>query len=378
MPRSAEIPFCRVLPRSALGLRRGRVAKPSIHPERPGRSCEATLQDSAWQSALFCIHRNSDADRSHAGLVSANVAPAPLRLSGISLHYSGIFCGCRPAPLLPGRKLAHTSANPAFLLFSAIKIAQRPFCARPTPPIAGKGSSKFNRNIGIGNHDRTTDRAPTWVSNPKYWWRFTARCRGSTRSTRRSVPGLQAGRFQITYWPMTGQEAIPATLATLTDKNDYMVTIYRGIHDQVAKGVPLKGLFAEAMARKGGLNKGKGGAPHISDPDSGSMLTTAIVGGGHADCQWPGAGRQDARRRPGDHRQFRRRRDQHRRGARGDEPGGRVEAADHFHVPEQPDRRIHQDSRLYSEPGLCRPRGGLWLPRASSWTATIRRRSMPR
>ncbi|HEX7819540.1 MAG TPA: thiamine pyrophosphate-dependent enzyme [Sphingobium sp.] len=92
--------------------------------------------------------------------------------------------------------------------------------------------------------------------------------------------GSSAGRFQFTYWPMTGQEAIPATLAALTDSNDYMVTIYRGIHDQVAKGVPLKGLFAEAMSRKGGVNKGKGGSPHISDPDSGSMLTTAIVGAG--------------------------------------------------------------------------------------------------
>ena len=40
-----------------------------------------------------------------------------------------------------------------------------------------------------------------------------------------------------------------------------MVTIYRGIHDQVAKGVPLKGLFAEAMGRKDGVNKGKGGSP---------------------------------------------------------------------------------------------------------------------
>ena len=26
-----------------------------------------------------------------------------------------------------------------------------------------------------------------------------------------------AGRFQFAYWPMTGQEAIPATLASLTD-----------------------------------------------------------------------------------------------------------------------------------------------------------------
>ncbi|RYG28105.1 MAG: dehydrogenase, partial [Burkholderiales bacterium] len=91
---------------------------------------------------------------------------------------------------------------------------------------------------------------------------------------------LQKGKFQFSYWPHTGQEAIPATLSTMTDNDDYMVTIYRGIHDQVAKGVPLKGLFAEALGRTAGVNKGKGGSPHISDPDSGSMLTTAIVGAG--------------------------------------------------------------------------------------------------
>ena len=92
--------------------------------------------------------------------------------------------------------------------------------------------------------------------------------------------GLSSGKLRFNYWPCTGQEGIPATIAQLTDKNDYMVTTYRGIHDQVAKGVPLQGLFAEALGRIGGLNKGKGGAPHISDPSSGSMLTTAIVGSG--------------------------------------------------------------------------------------------------
>ncbi|HEY6131892.1 MAG TPA: thiamine pyrophosphate-dependent enzyme, partial [Halioglobus sp.] len=92
--------------------------------------------------------------------------------------------------------------------------------------------------------------------------------------------GLSSGKFQFTYWPMTGQEAIPAAIAPLVTNKDYMVTIYRGIHDQVAKGVPLKGLFAEALGRVDGVNKGKGGAPHISDPASGSMLTTAIVGAG--------------------------------------------------------------------------------------------------
>lgn len=92
--------------------------------------------------------------------------------------------------------------------------------------------------------------------------------------------GLSSGKFQFTYWPMTGQEGIPAAIAPLITSEDHMVTIYRGIHDQVAKGVPLKGLFAEALGRIGGVNKGKGGSPHISDPSSGSMLTTAIVGAG--------------------------------------------------------------------------------------------------
>ena len=92
--------------------------------------------------------------------------------------------------------------------------------------------------------------------------------------------GLSSGKLRFNYWPCTGQEVIPATIAQLTDKNDYMVTTYRGVHDQIAKGVDVQGLFAESLGRIGGLNKGKGGAPHISDPASGSMLTTAIVGSG--------------------------------------------------------------------------------------------------
>ncbi len=101
------------------------------------------------------------------------------------------------------------------------------------------------------------------------------------RATDKAIQaGLQSGRFFFTYWPMTGQEAIPAVISQLTSTRDYMVTTYRGIHDQVAKGVDLFKLFAEAMGRIDGVNKGKGGAPHISDPASGSMLTTAIVGAG--------------------------------------------------------------------------------------------------
>jgi len=92
--------------------------------------------------------------------------------------------------------------------------------------------------------------------------------------------GLSAGKFMFSYWPMTGQECIPATISQLISARDYMVTTYRGVHDQVAKGVALDGLFAEMLGRTDGVNKGKGGSPHISDPKSGSMVTTAIVGSG--------------------------------------------------------------------------------------------------
>jgi len=92
--------------------------------------------------------------------------------------------------------------------------------------------------------------------------------------------GLSSGRFVFTYWPLTGQEAIPAVLSTLLNHDDYMVTTYRGIHDLVGKGVPLKGLFAEMLGRNDGVNRGKGGSPHVSWPEVGAMLTTGIVGAG--------------------------------------------------------------------------------------------------
>lgn len=92
--------------------------------------------------------------------------------------------------------------------------------------------------------------------------------------------GLRAGRFFFNYWPITGHEAIAACMAQNVSNKDYLVTTYRGVHDYVAKGVPLRAFFAEALGRIDGANKGKGGLPHICHPPSGAMLTTAIVGAG--------------------------------------------------------------------------------------------------
>ena len=33
--------------------------------------------------------------------------------------------------------------------------------------------------------------------------------------------GIASGNFRFSYWPLTGQEAIPATLSTLTTTDDY-------------------------------------------------------------------------------------------------------------------------------------------------------------
>ena len=92
--------------------------------------------------------------------------------------------------------------------------------------------------------------------------------------------GLSAGEFATTYWPATGQEAIAAALGTVLRTDDQLVTTYRGLHDQMAKGVPLGPLVAEILTRRTGVNGGKGGSMHISHPPSGLVLSTGIVGSG--------------------------------------------------------------------------------------------------
>ncbi len=92
--------------------------------------------------------------------------------------------------------------------------------------------------------------------------------------------GLSAGELQFQYYPCSGQEAIAATVGAVLEPDDYMVTTYRGIHDIVAKGTPVREIIAEIYGRSAGTSKGKGGPMHLSDPDSGLMVTTGIVGGG--------------------------------------------------------------------------------------------------
>ena len=89
---------------------------------------------------------------------------------------------------------------------------------------------------------------------------------------------VTAGRLVMPYYSYRGQEAIPAAISVNLTDEDYICTIYRGIHDMLAKGLPLKDLWAEIAGRVDGTCKGKGGPMHLTYPEKGVMVTTGIVG----------------------------------------------------------------------------------------------------
>lgn len=92
--------------------------------------------------------------------------------------------------------------------------------------------------------------------------------------------GIATGEFMTVYWPARGQEGVPAGFATALRPDDRVVTTYRGLHDQIAKGVPLVEILGEMLGRSVGACRGKGGTMHIANPEVGLMLSTGIVGAG--------------------------------------------------------------------------------------------------
>jgi acetoin:2,6-dichlorophenolindophenol oxidoreductase subunit alpha len=92
--------------------------------------------------------------------------------------------------------------------------------------------------------------------------------------------GISTGEFLTVYWPSRGQEAIAAGFATCLRGDDRLVTTYRGLHDQIGKGVSLVEILGEMLGRQAGACRGKGGTMHIADPGVGLMLSTGIVGAG--------------------------------------------------------------------------------------------------
>lgn len=96
----------------------------------------------------------------------------------------------------------------------------------------------------------------------------------------RIVTGIKRGELATVIWPSRGQEAVSAAMGHVLRQDDRLVTTYRGLHDHVAKGVPLTEIIGEVMGTSVGASRGKGGTMHITDPEHGVLLTTGIVGSG--------------------------------------------------------------------------------------------------
>jgi pyruvate dehydrogenase E1 component alpha subunit len=91
---------------------------------------------------------------------------------------------------------------------------------------------------------------------------------------------IMSGAIQTAWHSPRGQEIVASATGACLQPQDYVVTNYRGLHDQIAKGIPLRPLLAESLGRVTGANKGRGGPRHVVHPQCGLMLTTTIVGGG--------------------------------------------------------------------------------------------------
>ncbi len=92
------------------------------------------------------------------------------------------------------------------------------------------------------------------------------------------IKQMMAGKLVMPYYSPRGQEIIPSAISVSLDDDDYICTIYRGIHDMLAKGFPLDEMWAELAGKVTGTCKGKGGPMHLTCPGKGMMVTTGIVG----------------------------------------------------------------------------------------------------
>lgn len=89
---------------------------------------------------------------------------------------------------------------------------------------------------------------------------------------------IKSGKLAMPYYSPRGQEIIPSATSVHLSDEDSICTIYRGVHDMLAKGVPEQLLWAELAGKVTGTCKGKGGPMHVTDPARGVMVTTGIVG----------------------------------------------------------------------------------------------------
>jgi len=77
-----------------------------------------------------------------------------------------------------------------------------------------------------------------------------------------------------------GQEAVATGIVSALEPEDVIVSNHRSHGHLIARGTNLNSLMAEIMAKETGVNGGKAGTLHLTDPDVNVLMTSTVVGAG--------------------------------------------------------------------------------------------------
>jgi pyruvate dehydrogenase E1 component alpha subunit len=90
---------------------------------------------------------------------------------------------------------------------------------------------------------------------------------------------MMSGQLETFYLAQRGQECSSVALGACLRDDDSTVTTYRGLADQLAKGIDLERVLAEIYGHEDGYCQGLGGPMHYMDWER-RTLGTGVVGGG--------------------------------------------------------------------------------------------------
>jgi TPP-dependent pyruvate/acetoin dehydrogenase alpha subunit len=98
------------------------------------------------------------------------------------------------------------------------------------------------------------------------------------RFEERALELVKAGEIGSGIHPCIGQEGVAAGVCAALGPGDKILSSHRGHGHLLAKGTDPRGLMAEMAGRATGIDSGRGGSFHPSDPDAGVVGATGTVG----------------------------------------------------------------------------------------------------
>lgn len=96
----------------------------------------------------------------------------------------------------------------------------------------------------------------------------------------RATTLFQEGRLPGFLHSSVGQEAVPVGATFDLGQEDYITSNHRGHGHVIAKGMPVREMFAELYGKDAGSNRGHGGSMHIMSFALGILGANGIVGAG--------------------------------------------------------------------------------------------------